>query len=50
MANNTIHPDQIYIDGLANNDSAVIQSIYKKFVPKVVSYIKNKLQIGRAHV
>lgn len=41
MANNTIHPDQIYIDGLANNDSAIIQSIYKKFVPKVVSYIRN---------
>ena len=41
MANATIHPDQIYIDGLANNDSAIIQSIYKKFVPKVVHYIKN---------
>lgn len=36
-----IHPDQIYIEGLANNDSAIIQSIYKKFVPKVVHYIKN---------
>ena len=35
------HPDQIYIDALANNDSAIIQSIYKKFVPKVVSYIRN---------
>lgn len=34
------HPDQIYIDGLANNDSAVINSIYKKFVPKVIHYIK----------
>lgn len=41
MANATIHPDQIYIDGLANNDSAIIQSIYKKFVPKVVHYIRN---------
>ena len=41
MATNTIHSDQIYIDGLANNDSAIIQSIYKKFVPKVVSYIRN---------
>jgi RNA polymerase sigma factor (sigma-70 family) len=41
MANTTIHPDQIYIDGLANNNSAIIQSIYKKFVPKVVSYIRN---------
>ncbi|HRN44667.1 MAG TPA: sigma-70 family RNA polymerase sigma factor, partial [Flavobacterium sp.] len=27
--------------GLANNDSAIIQSIYKKFVPKVISYIRN---------
>ncbi|WP_310381712.1 sigma-70 family RNA polymerase sigma factor [Flavobacterium sp.] len=35
------HPDQSYIDGLANNDSAIIQSIYKKFVPKVVHYIRN---------
>lgn len=41
MANTTIHPDQIYIVGLANNDSAIIQMIYKKFVPKVVSYIRN---------
>jgi RNA polymerase sigma factor (sigma-70 family) len=40
MANN-IHVDQSYIDGLANNNSAVIQSIYKKFVPKVIHYIKN---------
>jgi RNA polymerase sigma factor (sigma-70 family) len=37
----TIHMDQMYIDGLANNNSAVIQSIYKKFVPKVIHYIKN---------
>jgi RNA polymerase sigma factor (sigma-70 family) len=41
MSNTTIHPDQIYIDGLANNDSVIIQSIYKKFVPKVVHYIRN---------
>jgi RNA polymerase sigma factor (sigma-70 family) len=41
MSNVTIHHDQIYIDGLANNNSAIIQSIYKKFVPKVVSYIRN---------
>lgn len=41
MANNITHPDQMYIEGLANNDSAIIQSIYKKFVPKVVSYIRN---------
>ena len=41
MANTTLHPDQMFIEGLANNNSAVIQSIYKKFVPKVVSYIRN---------
>lgn len=41
MATNTIHSDQLYIEGLANNDFAIIQSIYKKFVPKVVSYIRN---------
>ena len=41
MATNTIHSDQIYLDGLANNDSAIIQSIYKKFVPKVVSFIRS---------
>lgn len=40
MANN-IHVDQLYINGLINNDSAIINSIYKKFVPKVINYIKN---------
>jgi RNA polymerase sigma factor (sigma-70 family) len=34
------HPDQMYIDGLIQNNSAVIQSIYKKFVPKVKNYIR----------
>lgn len=41
MDQTKIHPDQVYIDGLAANDSVVIQSIYKKFVPKVVSYVMN---------
>ena len=41
MVTQIIHSDQIYIEGLANNDSAIIQSIYKKFVPKVISYIRN---------
>ncbi|SHF89466.1 RNA polymerase sigma factor, sigma-70 family [Flavobacterium segetis] len=41
MINSVIHIDQVYIEGLASNNSAVIQSIYKKFVPKIVSYIKN---------
>ena len=30
----------MYIEGLLNNNSAVIQSIYKKFVPKVKNYIR----------
>jgi hypothetical protein len=29
MAKTELHPDQMYIEGLANNNSAVIQSIYK---------------------
>lgn len=33
------HPDQLYIEGLITNNSSVIESIYKKFVPKVKSYI-----------
>lgn len=41
MDNNRVHPDQYLIEGLANNDSAIIRSIYKKFVPKVISYIRN---------
>ncbi|GIZ09352.1 hypothetical protein FUMI01_20790 [Flavobacterium sp. UMI-01] len=31
----------MYIEGLASNNSGVIQSIYKKFVPKVIHYIRN---------
>ena len=40
MIEEKLHPDQIFIDGLVQNNSAVIQSIYKKFVPKVKSYIR----------
>lgn len=36
-----IHQDQKYIEGIAANNSAIIQEIYKKFVPKIVFYIKN---------
>jgi hypothetical protein len=38
MAKTELHPDQMYIEGLANNNSAVIQSIYKKS-SKVVSIL-----------
>lgn len=41
METNSNHPDQKYIDGLANNNTDIIQWIYKKYVPKVVSYIKS---------
>jgi RNA polymerase sigma factor (sigma-70 family) len=41
MDQNKIHPDQKYIDGLAANDSVVIEMIYKKFAPKVVLFITN---------
>ncbi len=40
MGEKKIHDDQKYIDGLMKNNSFVIQSIYDKFVPKVVNYIK----------
>ncbi|WP_298140059.1 sigma-70 family RNA polymerase sigma factor [Flavobacterium sp.] len=40
MSDKNLHPDQIYIDGLAQNNSTIIQSIYKKFVPKVKNYIR----------
>lgn len=40
MSENTNHPDQLYIDGLLHNKSSVIESIYKKFVPKVKNYIR----------
>jgi len=41
MGQTKIHPDQMYIEGLAANDSAIIQTIYKKFVPKVVMFVMN---------
>lgn len=40
MSDKKIHEDQWYIEGLKKNDSAVINAIYKKFVPKVVHHIK----------
>tara|TARA_R110002050_G_scaffold57866_5_gene130176 strand:- start:2697 stop:3278 length:582 start_codon:yes stop_codon:yes gene_type:complete len=40
MSEKKTHEDQKYIDGLLENNSFIIQSIYDKFVPKVVNYIK----------
>ena len=39
MGQNKIHPDQKYIDGIAANDSVIIEMIYKKFAPKVFQFI-----------
>lgn len=41
MKDVNLHQDQKYIDGLLQNNSAVIDSIYKNFAPKVKQYIKN---------
>lgn len=40
MTEKNLHSDQLYIDGLLQNNSGIIQSIYKKFVPKVKNYIR----------
>lgn len=40
MAPIKTHADQYLIEGLLQNNSAVIQAIYKKFAPKVIHYIK----------
>jgi RNA polymerase sigma factor (sigma-70 family) len=40
MTEKKLHPDHMYIDGLVQNNSNIIQTIYKKFVPKVKNYIR----------
>ena len=40
MGEKKIHEDQKYITGLQKNNAFIIQTIYDKFVPKVVNYIK----------
>ncbi|WP_458627879.1 RNA polymerase sigma factor [Winogradskyella sp. PC D3.3] len=40
MSNKKTHEDQKYIDGLAANNTFIIQTIYDKFAPKVINYIK----------
>ncbi|MBT8244941.1 MAG: sigma-70 family RNA polymerase sigma factor [Winogradskyella sp.] len=40
MSEKKIYEDQKYIIGLLQNNSFIIQSIYDKYVPKVVNYIK----------
>ncbi len=41
MAESKKHEDQKYIDGLLQHNALVIKSIYDRFVPKVVHYIRN---------
>ncbi len=40
MDEKKLHPDQVYIDGLLQNNSNIINAIYKKYVPKVKNYIR----------
>lgn len=40
MSDKILHEDQKYIDGLAENNTFIIQTIYDKFAPKVINYIK----------
>lgn len=40
MAESKVHADQKYIEGLLANSPLVIRSIYDRFVPKVMGYIK----------
>lgn len=40
MSQKKSHDDQKYIEGLKQNNSFVIQSIYEKYAPKVINYIK----------
>ena len=40
MDEKKLHPDQVYIDGLLQNNSSIINAIYKKYVPKVKNYIR----------
>ncbi|GGG34481.1 sigma-70 family RNA polymerase sigma factor [Bizionia arctica] len=40
MSQKKSHEDQKYIDGLVHNNAFIIQTIYDKFGPKVINYIK----------
>ncbi len=41
MHDKTPHADQLYIVAIRENNSAVIRTIYKKFSPRVISYVRN---------
>jgi RNA polymerase sigma factor (sigma-70 family) len=40
MVQGEIHIDQYLINGLADNDSKIINEIYKKYAPKIYNWIK----------
>lgn len=40
MSEKKTHKDQKYIEGLLQNNTFIIQSIYDRFAPKVINYIK----------
>jgi len=35
------HADQLYVVAIRDNNSALIRTIYKKFSPRVISYVRN---------
>ncbi|WP_435263956.1 RNA polymerase sigma factor [Tenacibaculum sp. nBUS_03] len=39
MSKKKVHEDQKFIDGLAQNNSFIIKTIYEKFAPKVINFI-----------
>lgn len=41
MHDKTPHADQLYIDAIRENNSTVIRTIYKKFAPRIISYVRN---------
>jgi RNA polymerase sigma factor (sigma-70 family) len=40
LTENTVHNDQYIIDGIAANDSKVVQLIYDKHAPKMINWMK----------
>jgi RNA polymerase sigma factor (sigma-70 family) len=40
MGEKNSHEDQKYVDGLAENNTFIIQAIYDKFASKVINYVK----------
>jgi hypothetical protein len=43
----TTHTDQYFIDGLAQNNSSIINEIYKKYSHKIYNWIKQNAGLDR---